>query len=173
SFSITARVNIDVLPGTTLTNRATLTYTNATGSLKPARTVAVSITIGLQWKQLYLIPPGPVYSLVPTPPTGVQVAPRIQRGGVAFDFQLAPPLSRTLRIENMTPVLYLDSNSHNARNLDMNFTLLDVAGATQTPLWYGQTRVATDVINGYQRFSLPYPATDLNVSAGHQVLLRI
>src|SRR5437870_5719941 len=38
SFSIAARVNIDVIPGTTLTNRATLTYTNATGSLKPART---------------------------------------------------------------------------------------------------------------------------------------
>jgi uncharacterized repeat protein (TIGR01451 family) len=173
SFSITARVNVDVDPGTILTNRATLTHTTAAGSLKPPRTVAVSVTIGLQWKQLYLVPPGPLYGLVPTPPTGPQVALRILRGGAAFDFQLATPLSRALRIENVTPVLYLDSNSHNVRNLDMNFTLLDVAGATQTALWYGQTRVATDNVNGYQRFPFPYPATDLNVSAGHQVLLRI
>lgn len=179
SFTITVTVDVDVVPGTTLTNRATLTYTNSSGALVSKSDATASVIIGLQWKQLYLVPgnPGPPQSLVPMPPTGgtsSQVVYRIQRGGAAYDFQLDAPLSRTLTMVNVTAVLYLDSNSHGAKNLDMNFTLIDVSGASQTAVAYRQLRVTTDNIAGYQRFGFPF-AMNLNLSfaAGHQVLLRI
>ncbi len=121
-FAITARVNVDVLPGTTLTNRATLAYTNATGVLKPSSSAASSVVVGLQWKQLYLIPgnPGPPQSLTPTSPTaGTPTVSRIQRGGAAWGFQLVNPLGRTFRAMNVSVVLYLDSASHAVKNLDI------------------------------------------------------
>jgi uncharacterized repeat protein (TIGR01451 family) len=175
SFTITVRVRIDVAPGTPLTNVVALAYTNSTGAPRPPGGAQATVVVGLQWKQLYLVPgnPGPPHALVPKPPTGPQVNYRLSRGGAAIDFQLATDLSRSLRIWNVTPVLYLNSNSNGVRNLDMNFTLLDVVGATQTPIWYGQRRVVTDSSSGYERFSFPFPATDLNVTSGHQVLLRI
>ncbi|HYM39202.1 MAG TPA: choice-of-anchor R domain-containing protein [Thermoplasmata archaeon] len=178
AFSMTAAVDVGVAPGTTLTNRATLTFTNATGVRMPPRIAAASVVIGLQWKQLYLVPgnPGPPQSLVPDPPTGgagSQVVYQVPRGGAAVDFLLVNPLGRTFRLLNVTSVLYLDSRSHLTRNLDMNFTLLDVVGASQTAVAYEQLRVTTDNIPGYQAFSFPFPNLDLNVSAGHQVLLRI
>jgi uncharacterized repeat protein (TIGR01451 family) len=55
----------------------------------------------------------------------------------------------------------------------MNLTLLDVAGASQTAFAYEQLRVSTDNIVGFQKFSFPFPNLDRNVSAGHEVLLRI
>jgi uncharacterized repeat protein (TIGR01451 family) len=175
SFTMTVQVRTDVAPGTALTNLAALAYTDAAGVPRPPSAAQATVVVGLQWKQLYLVPgtPGPPQSLVPKPPTGPQVVYEVRDGGAAFDFQLTAPLSRPLRVLSVTPVLYLDSKTGSTRNLDMNFTLLDVVGATQTAIWFGQTRVTTDNKVGFQVFSFSYPATDLNFSPGHQVLLRI
>jgi uncharacterized repeat protein (TIGR01451 family) len=175
AFTITVRVGVDVAPGTSLTNVAAVAYTDASGVPRAPSSAQATVVIGLQWKQLYLVPgnPGPPHSLVPVPPVGTQVAYTIKRGGAAIDFQLTAPLSRPLRVLNITPVLYLDSAGGSPRNLDLNFTLLDVVGATQTPIWYGQARVSTDGKTGFQRFSYAFPSTDLNVSSGHQLLFRI
>ena len=178
SFTMTVTVDIGVNPGTTLTNEARLTYTNATGAVMPPRFATSSILVGLQRKQLYLVPAdtGPVESLVPAAPTGgamSQVVYTLPRGGAAADFRLASPLSRTLRMIGVTSTLYLDSSSHGARNLDVNLTLLDVVGASQVPVAYELLRVATDNANGFQSFAFPFPSMDLNLSQGHQVLLRV
>src|SRR5205823_310664 len=134
AFTITVRVGVDVAPGTPLTNVAALAYTDAAGVPRSPSSAQATVVVGLQWKQLYLVPgtPGPPHSLVPVPPAGTQVAYTIKRGGAAIDFQLTAPLSRPLRIMNVTPVLYLDSAAGSPRNLDLNFTLLDVVGVTQT-----------------------------------------
>jgi uncharacterized repeat protein (TIGR01451 family) len=176
SFMITTTVNTNAIPGSVLTNRATLVYTNATGVLGPKTTASASMIIGLQGKQLYLLPTSvATQRLVPTPPPNgaTQVVYRIRRNPSSVDFQLASPLARTLRVMNVTVVLFLDSASHSARSLDMNFTLIDVNGSGQTPVAYQQLRVTTDNVNGFQQFTYPFPRIDVNFTATDQVLLRI
>ncbi|MFA5896566.1 MAG: choice-of-anchor R domain-containing protein [Thermoplasmata archaeon] len=176
SFTITARVATSVAPGAVLTNLASLAYTNATGVLGPQGTAKASLTVGLQGKQLYLVPgnPGPPQGLVPTPPTAASGTTfTVRRNGASVDFQLVAPLARTFRLMNVSPVLYLDSASHGVKNLDMNFTLLDVNGSTLTPLAYEQQRVTTDNVNGFQKFTYLFPRLDVNVSTGHAIDLRV
>src|SRR2546427_992857 len=59
AFSITARVDAGVAPGTVLTNAATLASANAAGTPGPPSGASASVTIGLAWKQLSLFPTTP------------------------------------------------------------------------------------------------------------------
>lgn len=176
SFRIAARVATNVPPGSVLTTVGTLAFTNATGVLGPRRSASASVTVGLQWKQLYLLPTvsGGVQNLTPSPPTnGTQVSSTLTRNGPAVAFQLVPPLARAFRAMNVSVVLYLDSRSYHTKTLNMNFTLLDIQGPTQTPLAYDQRSVTTDNQQDFERFTFPFPNLDVNFSAGHQISLLV
>ncbi len=177
SFAITAQVNVEVAPGTTLTNVAVLVYTNATGIREPPRSAAVSIVIGLQGKSLYFVPEsGATKGLTPVPPSGgvsSQVVYTFNKGGASLDFELTAPLARTFRAQNVTVDLYLDSMSHGVKNILMNFTLYDANGSVLSAVAYDQLQVTTDNVAGFQRFTYPFPALDYNFSAGHAIDLRI
>ena len=175
SFQVTARVDIGVSPATTLTSTAVGVFANATGFIQSPRSASSSVIVGLQSKQLYLIPanPAPPQGLTPVPPSGTQVVYQVRRGGAAFDFQLTAPLAGPFRMLNVSALLYLDSNSHNVRNLDMNLTLLDADGVTQSAVTYFQQRSTTDNVNGFQLFSYPLPSFDHTFPAGHWILFRV
>lgn len=175
SFQVTARVAAGVTPLTVLTSFGSRVCTNSTGVLQPARSANASVIVGLQYKQLYLVPgaPAPPQGLTPIPPSGTQVVFSVLRGGSGVDFQLTAPLARLLQALNVSAQLYVDSRSHNVRDLDVNLTLLDVDGVTQTPVAYVQRRSTTDNLNGFQLFSYALPPFDYTFPTGHRVLLRV
>ena len=176
SFRIGTRVTTNVPPRSVLTTVGTLAFTNATGSLGPRRSASVAVTVGLQWKQLYLLPTGSggAQNLTPSPPTnGTQVSFLLARSASATAFQLVPPLARTFRATNVSVVLYLDSKSYHTKILVMNFTLLDVQGASQTPVAYTQMSVTTNNMQDFQQFLFSFPRLDANFSAGHRISLLV
>src|SRR5439155_492975 len=104
------RVDVGVPAGATLTATAALTFTNCTGGLGPTSSDSTSVLVGLQGKELYLVP-GSLRGLTPVPPTGTsgQATYRVNRGGSSFEFDLTAPLARDFRALSVIASLYLDS----------------------------------------------------------------
>jgi len=177
-FTITATVDVGVPAGSVLTASAVLTFTNATGVLGPTTSASASVIVGLQGKELYLVPgnPGPPQALTPARPTGgpaSQVTYVVKKGGPVFDFELAAPLARAFRTTVVNATLYIDSPNHDVKGLDINLTLGDWNGATLTPVAQVQAHVTTNVGVDYQPFTFVFPGIDHTFPTGNQIRLTV
>lgn len=178
SFGITIRVPIGTEAGTLLTKGLTLTYQNATGVLRTAPSTQASLFVGEETKQLYLIPMiiGSSEALSPVQPTGgpsSQTNQSFKRDGSTHDFDLNPVLARAFQVYGVNVTLYLDSGSHDQKNLDINLTLTDWNGVTLTPVAYVQQRVTTNVFSDFQPFSFAFPAMNHTFPSGGRVRFTI
>jgi uncharacterized repeat protein (TIGR01451 family) len=175
SFDITARVDVGVPPGAALMSSVRVDYLNATGAPRGGETAQASVFVGRALDTLYLAP-GTPYDLVSIPPTGgvaQQTNVTLREGTVVLDFDLEPPFAASFRAFEAAVVLFLDSRSAQAENLDVNMTLLDVHSAGETPVAYAQTRVRTDAQPGYEPFALSFPTFDRTFPADHALRLRL
>src|SRR2546426_579771 len=178
TFDITARIAIGTEPGTTVTKRITLAYLNATSVPKTAPGGQVSVLVGKQTKQVYLNPMvvGSAERLAPPKPTGgatSQYNETLRRDASAHDFDLAPVLSRPFRIYGANATLYIDSATHDVRNLDINLTLSDWNGVTLIPLASVQQRVRTNNFADYQAFGFSFPGINHTFPAGGRIRLTL
>jgi uncharacterized repeat protein (TIGR01451 family) len=174
SFNLLARVPVGTEPGVLLTKSFTLVYTNRTGALKTVPPVHASVYIGRQLKELYLNPArvGSSERLAAPKPTGnagSQYNETLRRDGTAHDFDLDPVLARAFRTTAVNVTLYLDSASHDVRNLDINLTLAEWNGVTLTPVAYVQARVITNAFNDYQPFTFAFPGMDHTFPSGARI----
>ncbi len=178
SFTITAEVAIGTEPGTVLAKGVTLSYVNGVGAIVAAPGSQGNVFVGMQTKQLYLNPTrvGAAEGLSPARPTGdagSQYNESVKRDGVAHDFDLAPVLARPFRVFGITATLYLDSASHDVKNLDMNLTFSDWNGVTLVPLAYVQRRVTTNAFADYQPFAFAFPPIDHTFPAGGRIRVTV
>src|SRR2546426_1264465 len=178
TFDITARIAIGTEPGTMVTKGITLAYLNATSVPKTAPGSEASVLVGKQTKQLYLNPMvvGSAERLAPPKPTGgatSQYSETLRKDGSAHDFDLAPVLSRPFRMYGANATLYIDSATHDVRNLDINLTLSDWNGVTLIPLASLQQRVRTNNFADYQAFGFSFPGVNHMFSAGGRIRLTL
>ena len=178
TFDITARIAIGTEPGTMVTKGITLAYLNATSVPKTAPGSQASVLVGKQTKQLYLNPMvvGSAERLAPPKPTGgatSQYSETLRKDGSAHDFDLAPVLSRPFRMYGANATLYIDSATHDVRNLDINLTLSDWNGVTLIPLASLQQRVRTNNFADYQAFGFSFPGVNHTFSAGGRIRLTL
>ena len=178
AFDLTARVPFGTDAGTILTKSLTLTFLNATGSRRTAPSTQASVLVGQETKQLYLSPTivGASQALSPVKPTGgpsSQSNQTIKNDANAHDFDLNPVLTRAFRVFGVNVTLYLDSASHDQKNLDINMTLADWNGVTLTPVAYVQQRVTTNVFNDYEPFSFGFPAMNHTFPSGGRIRLTL
>src|SRR5437867_10289137 len=162
TFDISARIAIGAEPGTMVTKGITLAYLNATSVPKTAPGGQASVLVGKQTKQLYLNPMvvGSAERLAPPKPTGgatSQYNETLRKDASAHDFDLAPVLSRPFRMYGANATLYIDSATHDVRNLDINLTLSDWNGVTLIPLASVQQRVRTNNFADYHAFGFEFP----------------
>jgi len=178
SFDIVTRVPIGTEPGTILAKALTLSYLNGTSVLKTAPGSQASVLVGKQAKQVYLnqIPVGSSERLSPAKPTGgasSQKNETVRRDASAHVFDLDPVLSRDFRVYGVNATLYLDSSTHDAKNLDINLTFSDWNGVTLTPLAYLQLRVRTNTFADYQPFTFPFPGINHTFPSGGRIRLTV
>jgi uncharacterized repeat protein (TIGR01451 family) len=178
SFDIVTRVPIGTEPGTVLVKALTLSYLNGTSVPKTAPGSQASVGVGKQAKQVYLnqIPVGSSERLTAAKPTGgasSQKNETVKRDASAHIFDLSPVLSRDFRVYGVNATLYLDSSTHDAKNLDMNLTFSDWNGVTLTPLAYVQLRVRTNNFADYQPFTLPFPGINHTFPSGGRIRLTV
>ncbi len=174
-FTMTFQVNVGVAPGSRLTVSATLVYSDGAGAQQFAGPSAISVLIGVVTKQLYLgwstLPPT---VLTPVPPSGNLVAAgtfALTRGGPALNFDLAPVLARPFRVLNLTVTLYMQPLA-TPTSLDVNLTLIDVNGATTTPVaWKDQINGITG--SGYWTLIYTFPSLDYTFPSGHAIRLQV
>ena len=178
TFDLIARVQIGTEPGTVLTKALTLRYIDGAGTLRVAPSTQASVLVGKQTKQVYLNP-DPVGSSerlrpgLPAGGPGSQYNETLQRDDSAHDFDLAPALARAFRIYGTNATLYLDSATHDAKNLDINLTLSDWNGVTLTPLAYVQRRMTTNNFADYQPFTFTFPVVNRTFPAGGRIRLTV
>ena len=178
SFNITARVANNTDPGTVLSKRLTLVYTNATGILRSSPSSLATILVGKNVKQLYLNPTlvGTAERLTPQKPTGGPVSQyneSLQRDGSPHDFDLSPVLARAFHVYGVNATLFIDSAAHDVRNLDINLTLADWNGVTFTPVASTQRRVTTNAFADYQPFTFAFPGMDHTFPSGGRIRLTV
>ncbi|MCI4371397.1 MAG: DUF11 domain-containing protein, partial [Thermoplasmata archaeon] len=178
SFVLSARVDIQTEPGTILSKALTLVYVDGTGTLRTAPSTIASILVGRQTKQVYLDPKavGSAERLNPAKPTGSgpsQSNQTLVRGGSAHDFDLDPVFARAFHVTGANVTLFLDSSTHDARNLDINLTLTDWNGVTYTPVAYRQQRVTTNQFEDYQAFVFALPASNHTFPLGGRIRLTV
>lgn len=177
SFTLTARVDVGVEPGTVLSNTAQLAYLNATGSPRAGSTAQASVTIGLVAKQLYLVPgSGNPRDLTPVRPTGgvaQQLNVFLKKGDPPIDFDLAPRLARPFRVTDLDVLLFLDSATHKPENLDVNLTFMDWNGVSLVAIAYHQERVRTNNFDDYQRFAFAFAPLDYTFAVNQQIRIRV
>jgi len=178
SFDLTARIAIGTAPGTFVTKAFTVSYLNATRSLKTTPSTQASVFVGKEAKQLYLNPGsvGPSEQLSPVKPTGGAVSQyneSLTKDGSNHDFDLAPVLARSFRVYGVNATLYLDSSTHSPKNLDVNLTLADWNGVTLTPLAYVQRRVRTNNFADYEGFAFALPPIDHVFPSGGRIRLTV
>ncbi len=178
TFDITARIAIGTEPGTFVTKGITLAYLNATSVPKTAPGSQASVLVGKQTKQVYLSPMavGSAERLSPPRPTGdatSQYNETLRKDASAHDFDLSPVLSRPLRIYGANATLYIDSATHDVRNLDINLTLSDWNGVTLIPLATTQQRVRTNNFADYQAFGFSFPGVNHTFPSGGRIRLTL
>ena len=178
TFDITARIAIGTEPGTMVTKGTTLTYLNATSVPKTAPGSQASVLVGKQTKQVYLSPiaVGSAERLSPPRPTGDatdQYNETLSKDASAHDFDLSPVLSRPFRTYGANATLYIDSATHDVRNLDINLTLSDWNGVTLIPLASVQQRVRTNNFADYQAFSFSFPGVNHTFPFGGRIRLTL
>jgi len=178
SFDLTARVDLGTEPGTILTKALTLAYTNESGVVKTASPAQTSLVIGTQGKQLYLNPKavGAAQSLDAARPTGgseAQFNETLKRDDSTHDFDLDPVLARPFRAMTAITTLFLDSKTHDARNLRLNLTLTDWNGVTFVPVAYVEQLVTTNAFVDYQPFVFPLSPFDHTFPSGGRLRLTI
>ena len=175
AFQMTFQVNVGVAPGTRLTVRATLVYSDGTGGQQFVGPASASVLIGVVSKSLYLgwstLPPT---VLTPVPPTGGLVAAgtfTLTRGGPAVNFDLSPVLAKPFRVLNLTATLYMQPLA-TPTSLDINLTLIDVNGGATTPVaWKDQVNGIGG--SGYWTLIYTFPSMDYTFSAGHAIRLQV
>src|SRR5256712_937265 len=119
---------------------------------------------------------GSAERLAPPKPTGgatSQYSETLRKDGSAHDFDLAPVLSRPFRMYGANATLYIDSATHDVRNLDINLTLSDWNGVTLIPLASLQQRVRTNNFADYQAFGFSFPGVNHTFSAGGRIRLTL
>jgi len=178
TFDITARIAIGTEPGTMVTKGTTLTYLNATSVPKTAPGSQASVLVGKQTKQVYLSPiaVGSAERLSPPRPTGDatdQYNETLSKDASAHDFDLSPVLSRPFRTYGANATLYIDSATHDVRNLDINLTLSDWNGVTLIPLASVQQRVRTNNFADYQAFGFSFPGVNHTFPSGGRIRLTL
>src|SRR5439155_1628898 len=178
TFDITARIAIGTEPGTMVIKGTTLTYLNATSVPKTAPGSQASVLVGKQTKQVYLSPiaVGSAERLSPPRSTGDatdQYNETLSKDASAHDFDLSPVLSRPFRTYGANATLYIDSATHDVRNLDINLTLSDWNGVTLIPLASFQQRVRTNNFADYQAFSFSFPGVNHTFPSGGRIRLTL
>ena len=178
TFDITARIAIGTEPGTMVIKGTTLTYLNATSVPKTAPGSQASVLVGKQTKQVYLSPiaVGSAERLSPPRPTGDatdQYNETLSKDASAHDFDLSPVLSRPFRTYGANATLYIDSATHDVRNLDINLTLSDWNGVTLIPLASVQQRVRTNNFADYQAFGFSFPGVNHTFPSGGRIRLTL
>lgn len=178
SFNVTARVNVGTEPGTVVAKGFTTAFLDGAGTTHPAPATQASIMVGLEKKQLYLDPAlvGTSKRLDPAKPSGgsgSQVNEVILDGGPARDYDLDPPLSRSFRAVGAIATLYVDSVSHNAKDIDFNLTLADWNGVTLVPVVYLTKGVQSNAVSDYQTFAFAFPSFDYTFPSGSRIRLTI
>src|SRR5438093_1551053 len=161
-----------------VTKGITLAYLNATSVPKTAPGSQASVLVGKQTKQVYLsrIAVGSAERLSPPRPTGDatdQYNETLTKDASAHDFDLSPVLSRPFRTYGANATLYIDSATHDVRNLDINITLSDWNGVTLIPLASVQQRVRTNNFADYQAFGFSFPGLNHTFPSGGRIRLTL
>ncbi|MEK6987794.1 MAG: hypothetical protein AABX97_06850 [Candidatus Thermoplasmatota archaeon] len=171
SFVVTARVTIGVDPGSLLTNRVTLTYTNVSGGLHAGLTTSASVLVGIASKQLYLAPNAVLPRILTTDrPTGTSTSTVTIDQSNFEDFALSPALAGSFRVTNVTASLWVDSLSGNVETLVLDLSVMDRNG---TVAYYRPTAVVTDNTAGFQMFTFTFPAGNYTFPASQEIQLRV
>lgn len=175
SFRITARVDVGVAPGTSLTNVATLAFQNATGAVQGGFSARATVIVGIATKQLYLIPnavtPRLLTTVRPASPTAT-ILPALARSAF-LDFVQTPAFALDFHAQNATSTLWVTSNSGKAQTLVLDLTLYDRNGATTTQVAATQVTLVTNLAPSLQPATATFSGLNAMFLASHQVQLRV
>lgn len=178
SFDLIVQVDSGTEPGTVLSKVLTLRYTDSTGAVRSGSDASAIVVVGIVIKSVYLHP-DPVGAsprrLIAARPVGGEASQiLLRRDDTPHDFDLEPVLSRPFRsVAQASATLYIDSEDHSMRALDVNLTLSDWNGVSQVPIAYVERRITTNSGDDFQSFTFGFPALDYTFPAGSRIRLTI